>query len=68
MTFPVAFSQAPFAVTAMKSRDHGGGIPNLLSKSATALTIELEWIVYNGGSGEQKTYSPSNVMIFAIGA
>lgn len=60
-TFPVAFSQA-FSAVALKSNDHGGGIPNLIGLSNSSAKIELEW-----NDNGQHTSNPNRVNVVAIG-
>ena len=61
LIFPMTFSQV-FSVVALKSGDHGGGVPNLLAVSNTFVKIELEW-AYNG----QHTNMPSAVNVVVFG-
>ena len=61
LIFPMTFSQV-FSVVALKSRDHGGGVPNLIAVSNTFVKIELEW-AYNG----QQTNMPSAVNVVVFG-
>lgn len=61
LIFPMTFSQV-FSVVALKSNDHGGGVPNLIAVSNTFVKIELEW-VYNG----QHTNIPSAVNVVVFG-
>lgn len=46
LIFPITLSQV-FSVVALKNRDHGGGVPNLIATSNTFVKIELEW-AYGG--------------------
>ena len=57
----MTFSQV-FSVVALKSGDHGGGVPNLIAVSNTFVKIELEW-VYNG----QHTNMPNAVNVAVFG-
>lgn len=61
LIFPVTSSQV-FSVVALKSGDHGGGVPNLIAVSNTFVKIELEW-AYNG----QHTNMPSAVNVVVFG-
>ena len=61
LIFPMTFSQV-FSVVALKSYDHGGGIPNLIAISNTFVKIELEWS-YNG----QHTNMPNKVNVVVFG-
>lgn len=61
LIFPMTFSQV-FSVVALKSGDHGGGVPNLIAVSNTFVKIELEW-AYNG----QHTNMPSAVNVVVFG-
>ena len=61
LIFPMTFSQV-FSVVALKSGDHGGGVPNLIAVSNTFVKIELEW-VYNG----QHTNMPNAVNVAVFG-
>lgn len=61
LIFPMTSSQV-FSVVALKSGDHGGGVPNLIAVSNTFVKIELEW-AYNG----QHTNMPSAVNVVVFG-
>lgn len=61
LIFPMTFSQV-FSVVALKSGDHGGGVPNLIAVSNTFVKIELEW-THNG----QQTNMPNAVNVVAFG-
>lgn len=61
LIFPMTFSQV-FSVVALKSSDHGGGVPNLIAVSNTFVKIELEW-AYNG----QHTNMPNAVNVVVFG-
>lgn len=67
VTWPISFTNASYIVTALKSADHGGGIPNLLTVAANSITIELEWMSYAGGTGIQNTYPTNNINVIGIG-
>lgn len=67
VTWPISFTNASYIVTALKSADHGGGIPNLLTVAANSITIELEWMSYAGGTGIQSTYPTNNINVIGIG-
>lgn len=65
--WPISFTNASYIVTALKSNDHGGGIPNLLTVAANSITIELEWMSYAGETGIQNTYPTNNINVIGIG-
>ena len=67
VTWPISFTNASYIVTALKSNDHGGGIPNLLTVAANSITIELEWMSYAEGTGIQSTYPTNNINVIGIG-
>ena len=56
-------SSQVFSVVALKSGDHGGGVPNLIAVSNTFVKIELEW-VYNG---QHNANMPSAVNVVVFG-
>lgn len=67
ITWPISFTNTAYIATALKQGDHGGGIPNIIEYDKTKLTIEFEWMTYNGGAGLQVTSSPNGVNILAVG-
>lgn len=67
ITWPISFKNTAYITTALKQGDHGGGIPNIIERDKTKLTIEFEWMTYNGGIGLQATSAPNGVNIIAVG-
>ena len=67
ITWPISFTNTAYIATALKQGDHGGGIPNIIEYDKTKLTIEFEWMTYNGGTGLQETSAPNGVNIIAVG-
>lgn len=61
LIFPITLSQV-FSVIALKSGDHGGGVPNLIATSNTFVKIEFEW-AYGG----QHTSMPNAVNVVVFG-
>ena len=67
ITWPISFTNTDYIATALKQGDHGGGVPNIVKYSETAITIEFEWMNYSSGIGVQTTSAPSGVNIIALG-
>lgn len=65
-TFPIAFNTV-FSYASAKTNDHGGGIPNVLSITKTAMTIEFEWLTWENGVSTQRTALASAIHVIAIG-
>lgn len=67
ITWPISFTNTDYIATALKQGDHGGGVPNIIERDKTKLTIEFEWMTYNSGTGLQATSAPNGVNIIAVG-
>lgn len=64
--FPVSFNNV-FSYAAVKDHDYGGGIPNIVSVTKTAMQMEYEWVTWANGIGMRQTSSTPNMHIIVIG-